>query len=595
LFRLFLDDYVDFSTNTLPLMGPSADSADVRLIAWLAPRRRGILLAMLVLLHLTLLEGVGSMMDRVLMVIHIGLFFLWQPFVRTEQRLTAWHLVMVLAMVAATVLMQGTALMMLWTMLLAGIIGGKVFVLGSRWNRLFHLAALAYLIVALLVFLLPALLPASAVISLPLDRLARFGLPVIFLVMLLFPSERDVQDRPEMIDFAYSVFVFLLLAVLVLGSVAAMLLTGLDYVASLLAVLLAMGGVLLFLGWSWNPRGSFSGLGLFISRYLLSASLPFELWVESLASYPAGEAEPDEFLDWACAQLLEEVVWINGITWAAAVGGATVGRREGNLMRFHQSGVDFVIYTGHPLTPAIIWQFNILLQLLNEFYLARLREHKLRELGYLQAIYETGSRLTHDVKNILQSLNALCAAVESEGAVASPEFQGLIRRQLPAIAQRLRQTLDKLGRPLGDLGAVTQAEAWWRELQDAYAGRDIGFLSEGDLSGKSLPVTLFAAAAENLLQNALEKRKLQTGISIGVTLVATVEGLTLLVCDGGTPVPPELVGRLGNEPVKSANGLGIGVFQVGRLAAKAGYRLELHSNLPGEVCFRLAPGAAARA
>jgi len=49
-----------------------------------------------------------------------------------------------------------------------------------------------------------------------------------------------------------------------------------------------------------------------------------------------------------------------------------------------------------------------------------------------------------------------------------------------------------------------------------------------------------------------------------------------------------MAGRLGNEPVKSENGLGIGVYQVGRLAAKAGYRLELSSNIPGQVCFRLA-------
>jgi len=569
-------------------MGSLQSSAHAHFVAWLAPRRRGILLAMLVLLHLALIEGVGSVMDRILMLIHIGLFFLWQPFVRTEQRLSPLHLVMTFAMVAATVLLQGTALMMLWTMLLAGIIGGKVFVLGTRWNRVFHLAALAYLIAALLIFLLPSLLPASAVISLPLDRLARFGLPLIFVGMLVMPAERNIQERPEMIDFAYSVFVFLLLAVLVLGSVAAMLLTGLGYVESLLLVLLAMGVVLLFLGWSWNPRGGFSGLGLFISRYLMSASLPFELWVESLASYPAGESEPNEFLDWACGQLMEEVAWVNGVTWAAEVGGASIGRREGQLVRFHQNAVDFVIYTDHPLTPSMIWQFNILLQLLNEFYLARLRESKLRELSYLQAIYETGSRLTHDVKNILQSLNALCAAVDSESAVASPEFQGLIRRQLPAIAQRLRQTLEKLGHPPGELGTLTQADVWWSELQDTFAGRDITFSRVGDLSGLVLPVTLFASAAENLLQNAVDKRKLQPGITIDARLTANVAGLELQVCDGGSAVPAEMAGRLGNEPVKSENGLGIGVYQVGRLAAKAGYRLELSSNIPGQVCFRLA-------
>jgi hypothetical protein len=532
-------------------------------------------------------------MDRIQMVIHIGLFFLWQPFVRTEQRLSLWHLVMIVGMVAVTVLLQGTALMLLWTMLLAGIIGGKVFVLGTRWTRIFHLAALAYLIAAVLIFLLPDLLPTAAVISLPLDRLARYGLPLIFVFMLALPAERDVQERPEMIDFAYSVFVFLLLAVLVLGSMAAMLLTGLDYIDSLLVVLLAMAAVLLFLGWSWNPRGGFSGVGVFVSRYLLSASLPFELWVESLASYPAGETEPREFMNWACGQLMQEVAWVNGVAWSAEADAATIGRCDGHPVRFGQNEVSFALYTDHPLTPSMIWQFNILLQLLNEFYLARLRERKLRDLGYLQAVYETGSRLTHDVKNILQSLNALCTAVAGEGAAASPEFQALIRRQLPAIAQRLRQTLDKLGHPASDLGELTQADRWWREVQDTFAGRDIAFEAAGDLAGRALPVALFSSAAENLLQNALDKRQVQPGITVEARLSGDAAGLVLLVCDGGTAVPAELAGRLGIEPVKSENGLGIGVYQVARLAAKAGYRLQLNSNRPGKVCFRLAPAAAA--
>jgi len=574
-------------------MNPASPSAHVHLVTWLAPRRRGILLAMLVLLHLALLEGVGSLMDRILMVIHIGLFFLWQPFVRAEQRLSLGHLAMILGMVAATVMLQGTALMMLWTMLLAGIIGGKIFVLGTRWNRIFHLAALTYLIAALLIFLLPDLLPATVVISLPLDRLARYGLPLIFVAMLAMPAERHVQERPEMIDFAYSVFVFLLLAVLVLGSVAAMLLAGLDYVGSLLVVLLAMGAVLLFLGWSWNPRGGFSGIGVFVSRYLLSASLPFELWVESLAAYPAGETEPREFLDRACSQLLREVAWVNGVAWSAEADSGVVGRRDGHVVRFGQNEVNFDLYTDHPLTPSMIWQFNILLQLLNEFYLARLRERKLRELSYLQAIYETGSRLTHDVKNILQSLNALCTAVAAEGATASPEFQGLMRRQLPAIAQRLRQTLDKLGHPPGDLGTLTQADRWWREVQDTFAGRAIAFASAGDLAGQVLPVGLFSSAAENLLQNALDKRQLQPGIAIEALLSADAGGMIFQVCDDGTAIPPGLAGRLGVEPVKSENGLGIGVYQVARLAANSGYRLELNANLPGRVCFRLAPAVTA--
>jgi hypothetical protein len=36
--------------------------------------------------------------------------------------------------------------------------------------------------------------------------------------------------------------------------------------------------------------------------------------------------------------------------------------------------------------------------------------------------------------------------------------------------------------------------------------------------------------------------------------------------------------------------MGIGMFQVGRLAAQDGYRVELASNVDGRVAFRLFPG-----
>ena len=569
-------------------------SSQDRLVGWLAPRRRSILLAMLVLLHVTLLEGVGGTMDRLMMVVHIGLFFLWQPFVRTQRRLAPLHLALVGAIIATMLLLLGPALLLLWVMLLAGIIGGKVFVLANRWNRLFHLAALAYLVAALLIFLLPQLLPPTVVISAPLHRLAPLGLPIVFVVMLAMPGERVVQERPEMIDFAYSVLVFLLLAVLVLGSVAGMLLTGLGYFDSLLVVLLLLAAVLLFLSWFWNPRGGFSGMGAFVSRYLLSVSLPFELWVEALASYPSERRTPQEFVAWACDKLIEEAVWINGVRWWSATDRGIAGTPEGHAVRFREDALSFEVYAAQPLTPTLIWQFNLLLQLLGEFYVGRMREQQLRELGYLQAIYETGSRLTHDVKNILQSLNALCVAAETEKGAASPEFQGLIRRQLPAIAQRLRQTLDKLGRPNAEHGAPTPAEAWWKELQDRFAGRDIRFEAVTPLAGRTLPAALFSSAVENLLQNALEKRQMHPELAIEARLLDDAAGLVLEVCDDGHAIPAGVAEELGMSPMRSNNGLGIGLYQVARLAAAVGYRLQVRENRAGRVCLRLSPAGAAQ-
>ena len=41
---------------------------------------------------------------------------------------------------------------------------------------------------------------------------------------------------------------------------------------------------------------------------------------------------------------------------------------------------------------------------MGEFYEAKRREETMRQNAYMQAFYETGSRLTHDIKNILQSV-----------------------------------------------------------------------------------------------------------------------------------------------------------------------------------------------
>jgi hypothetical protein len=446
----------------------------------------------------------------------------------------------------------------------------------------------------LLLFLLPRLLPPSVALSLPVNAIARFGLPLPLLAMLALlavPVKPGAAERREVIDFAYSVFVFLLLAVLVLGSLAGMLLTGLGYIESLLTVLLAMAAVLLFLGWSWNPRGGFSGWGVFVSRYLFSAGLPFELWVETLAAYPENDGGPEDFVNWSCDKLLKELAWVNGIQWAVESGNGTMGRLEGDHARFSQRDITFDIYSSTPMTPAVVWQFNVMLQLLGEFYWARVRERQLREIGLMQAVYETGSRLTHDVKNILQSLNALClAAAEDDGrGGGSAEFQGLIRRQLPTIAKRLGQTLEKLGNPAGKEAGTADAANWWLTFQDRYNGRGIVFMTQGDLAGRMLPANLFSTVTENLLQNALDKRQSQPGLAIGVSMTVQPTGVVLEVCDDGAPVPPRLASRITLAPVNSENGLGIGLYQVSRRAAAAGFRLALAENSTGRVCFRLAP------
>jgi sensor histidine kinase regulating citrate/malate metabolism len=61
----------------------------------------------------------------------------------------------------------------------------------------------------------------------------------------------------------------------------------------------------------------------------------------------------------------------------------------------------------------------------------------------------------------------------------------------------------------------------------------------------------------------------------------------LRVCDTGRAVPLEISRALLRAPVRSNNGLGIGLYQAARQAQASGYELVLETNRDGMVCFVL--------
>jgi hypothetical protein len=233
----------------------------------------------------------------------------------------------------------------------------------------------------------------------------------------------------------------------------------------------------------------------------------------------------------------------------------------------------------------------LLARLLADYYEAKTRERDLRRNAYMQAIYETGSRLTHDVKNLLQSLGSLCAAVESGDERDPAALRQLILRQLPQINQRLQGTLDKLGRSSDGSPELGDAARWWGELQQRFAHEEIEFDSGRIEAGARIPVELFDRVAENCLQNALEKRR--QGKTDVIRVRFECGPAQLQICDAGTPLPGYLAGALFSAPLPSQQGLGVGLYQAARQALALGYELRLASNGAGRVCFELGPLKAA--
>jgi signal transduction histidine kinase len=218
--------------------------------------------------------------------------------------------------------------------------------------------------------------------------------------------------------------------------------------------------------------------------------------------------------------------------------------------------------------------------------LAKQRELKLQQQTYVQALHETGARMTHDVKNLLQSLNVLCAAAERGPDSDPAAFNALVRRHLPVVTQRLQQTLDKLQKPQVESGRFSQAAAWWEQARRLYQTRGVAFEAAEDPDGVLLPKELFDSALENLIQNALEKRKLDPKVEVTVTLECG-SMLVLRVCDTGRPVAEDVLRGLLRGPVPSETGYGIGLYQVARQAEASGFGFELAANDAGRVCFEL--------
>ena len=472
----------------------------------------------------------------------------------------------------------------LWVSVLAGIVGGKVFLFQAPWLRRFYLVVLLYFVAMLLVWIVPN---SFMGINLPAEigPFVRYGLPLLFIPMALLPVEKDSAETPQIVDFLYATLLFLMLVVLVLGTFAFMSVARLYYLLSLAYTLIIIAGVLLALSLAWNPRGGFGGLAMFFSRYLLSIGLPFEQWLYFLAELSQCEARAEQFLRQACDGL-QKLPWVTGGKWRAGEDSGEFGHRTQYSAEFANEQFYVMVYSRHALSPSLIWHFQLLGQLLGEFYLAKLREMKLQQQTYVQAVHETGARVAHDVKNLLQSLNVLTSAAESSAQHDPGELQALMRRQLPAISQRLQATIDKLRRPEMESGRFVRADVWWADLRRSYKGQPVEFEAGAVVDTVLLPKELFDSVADNLIQNAMRKLRLEGGVRIAARF-SCADAIEFSVSDTGSMVAPEVLRGLLRGPVPSASGYGIGLYQAARHAEISGFALRLSDNEPGYVRFLL--------
>lgn len=545
---------------------------------------RWLLIVMLGLLHAALLLDIHSLWIHPLLLAHLGVFLLWQPLWRGESEVGRGPLVFIMLSAAMAMFWLNWWVIAFWLTGLFGLVGARAFAFRTRWARLINLAVIVYLLAVLLLWVVPHLFDAQATIDVG-QALMRYVLPVLLLLILAVPGHNEAAEGAQTIDFIYALLLFMLLTMVVLGSLAFMTLARLDYLGAMMRTLFLIGLVLIVFGGLWNPRFGFNGLQVLFSRYLLNVGTPFESWLTQLAEAAQREPDATSYLVRTTA-LLGSLPWLSGLSWQSSMEAGQLGQYSEHEVLVQENELRLTLYAKQELSPAVRLHIHLLAQLIGYFYQAKQREQALRDITRMQAVYETGSRLTHDLKNMLQSLLSLTTLAQSHEQRA----QQLLQQQLPILSQRIELILNKLQQPqVESEAALLSLRVWWNALRLRNQHHEINWHSPDMLApgalDKQIPGAMFDCAVDNLVDNILRKRQTQPGISLSVEL--SIEPLRLIICDSGSPIPKYVTANLLHRIIVSENGLGIGLYQSARWAEQLGYHLTLSSNQQGKVCFEL--------
>lgn len=537
---------------------------------------------MLLTLHVVLLWGLDGFVQKAFLLCHYGFFLLWQPIWRTQASLSHFAAALFIAGGLLLTYYMSWWLMAFWVAVLFGLLGGRVFSSKTR-SQMAYLFAAGYLLAMLLLWIVPKLLDNTQEIAIT-QFVVTFLMPLLPIATLAAATDDVSSPLPPTIDFFYTLVLLLLAVILVLGSYAIETSSGANYAIVLVKVLFGLAFALLAISWLWNPRAGFAGIGHLLSRYLLSLGLPFEQWVKNIAELAEKKNSAKEFIESAMHEIAS-LPWVSGVTWDTAESSGELGVKSKHYSELKFHGVSMHLYTRFTLTPALSLHLNLLTQVLGEFYEAKRREETLQQNAYMQAVYETGARLTHDIKNIVQSMSALCSAAELTPNNDDALLADLIRRQLPKMNQRLALTLDKLQAPNTSSNRKTRLTDWWTSLQQRHHQSAIHFLC-GKLPDIEVDDEVLDSVVDNLLQNAIEKSRNEPGMEI-VAELNSGERFCLEVSDTGKAMPQDKAEHLFKKHVRSENGLGIGLYHAAKQSRQAGYALSLVENSDGNVRFRL--------
>ena len=540
-----------------------------------------ILATILLLYHILIWAIDDRLLQFGLSFILYGLFLLWQPLWSTEVKLSRGPVLVAAAVFMLLTYSFPNESLVLFGLILAGLIGSRL--LSRTEFRAFDLLALLILILEMTVGMIPH---TFRQIEIPVLFTDYMQILILIPVMLFYfaPNPDMRRQRSSQVELMHGLLTTTLLFIVLLGGIVINLLYGVDYIDGLLLTVFIVAALTMGISWFWNPGIGYSGIGVLWNRYTMTIGGPFETWINTLTTLIEEPfLSPNDFLEAACEHLVEND-WLNSIQWKFDNLQISAGEKSGARLE-HQldEKLTVVLYFKADPGRALELHTNLLIRMAYQFYLAKLNQEKMRAQEHFATIHHTGARLTHDIKNILQSIKTSVSILNMAGD--SKDTQELLQANLNQISSRLEDTLDKLKAPRLDTQLnLVSCNKWIYQISETYAAESrVKIFSEID-NNLLLPVDLFNSVVENLISNALKKTSANR---IEVRLLASSSMVVLSVCDDGEAVPGEIESILFEQPVSSGSGMGIGLYQATIMARALNHELELSQNEAGRVCFNL--------
>jgi signal transduction histidine kinase len=540
-----------------------------------------ILASILLLLHALIWIVDEPLLKFSLTFVLYGLFLLWQPLWSKQEKMRRGPVVMATLVFVLLAYRFPNESLVFFALILSALIGSRL--LSQTAFRSFDLLALLIIMLEMAVGLVP-------------DTCTQIRLPALFgdymqtvilvpiLVLYFAPNPDHQKQGRSQVDLMHGLLTATLLFIVLLGGIVINLLYGVDYIDGLLLTVFIVATLTIGISWFWNPGIGYSGIGVLWNRYAMTIGGPFETWINTLTTLIEERyLTPVDYLEAACEHLVEND-WLNSIEWHFENFKVSVGDKIGTRLE-HQLDDKLTVALYFKANPGTALEQHtiLLIRMAYQFYLAKLNQEKMRAQEHFATIHHTGARLTHDVKNILQSIKTSLDILDMDRD--TPESQKLLQSNLRQIGLRLQSTLEKLRAPrLNTHINLVDCEKWLDRIEKQHNANPCMFFDRDIENNLVLPVDLFDSVADNLINNALKKPSMTR---VEVRLLSSANIILLSVCDDGDPIGAEIESNLFTKPVSSGSGMGIGLYQSAIMAHAFSYELELSQNESGRVCFNL--------